>query len=86
VSARIAIDFAVAEGAVIRAIGLIERRGFVVHGLGMTEHDGGETASMVIELSPRDASRRLDVLDLQLRRLHGVTHVSTFNPQEEVAS
>jgi acetolactate synthase regulatory subunit len=41
---------------------------------------------MVVELAPRDAGRSLDILDLQLRRLHGVTHVSTFTPATEALS
>jgi acetolactate synthase II small subunit len=83
---RLAINFAVAEGAVVRMLGLIERRGFAVTGLGMTEHGAGDTASMVVELAPRDATRRLDVLDLQLRRLHGVSHVAAFTPATESLS
>ncbi len=73
---RINIDFDVAEGAVIRMLGLVERRGFDVRGVGMTEHPGGETASMTLELAARDSDRRLEVLDLQLRRLHGVRGVA----------
>ena len=79
-SARILIDFAMAEGAVPRMLGLVERRGFQVRGIGMEEDEAGETASLTLEVSPRDAGRRLDVLDLQLRRLVGVRDVITFNP------
>lgn len=79
-SNRISIEFAIAEGAVLRMLGLVERRGFLVSGIGMTEHEDGETASMMIEVVPRDDGRRLDVLDLQLRRLHGVRRVSLFSP------
>lgn len=79
-TARMSIEFDTAEGAVVRMLGLIERRGFVVHGIGMTEHEGGDTALMMVELAPRDAGRRLDVLDLQLRRLHGVREIATFDP------
>jgi acetolactate synthase regulatory subunit len=75
---RISIDFEPAEGAVVRMLGLIERRGFEVRGIGMTEHDGGGSASMMLELAPRDPSRRVEVLDLQLRRLHGVRDIATF--------
>ncbi len=83
---RIAIDFVVAEGALVRMIGLVERRGFIVHGIGMTKHDEGETGQMVVELEARDPGRHLDVLSLQLGRLHGVTNVSTFTPAAEAAS
>jgi acetolactate synthase regulatory subunit len=86
VTASIAIEFAVAEGAVVRMIGLIERRGFEVRGLGMTEHVPDGTASMVVELRPRGPLRRLGALDLQLRRLHGVTQVTMFDPEAEAVS
>lgn len=79
-SARMSIEFDVGEGAVVRMLGLIERRGYELRGIGMTEHDCGGTASMVVELSPRDSGRRIDVLDLQLRRLHGVRNILTFDP------
>jgi acetolactate synthase-1/3 small subunit/acetolactate synthase II small subunit len=86
VTDTIRIDFAIAEGAVIRMLGLIERRGFLVRGLGMTEHESGETASMVVELSARDPGRSLDTLDLQLRRLHGITNVSVSSSAMSFAS
>ncbi len=73
---RISIHFALAEGAVLRIIGLMERRGYQVRAIGMSERDDGETASMVVEIAPRDADRRLEVLDRQLRRLVDVRSVS----------
>lgn len=83
---RMSIQFEPAEGAVVRMLGLIERRGFELRGLGMVEHDGGGSASMMVELSPRDPSRRLEVLDLQLRRLHGVRDIVTFAPDDGALS
>ena len=74
------IDFQPEEGAVIRMIGLIERRGFQVRGLGMTEDDGGRTASLVVDIEARDPARNLATLDLQLRRIHGVKNISVFTP------
>jgi acetolactate synthase II small subunit len=85
-NARIAIDFAVAEGAVVRLVGLIERRGFIVEALDMREDPAGVRASMNVELRARDAGRSFDVLDLQLRRIHGVSQVSVFTPAAEAAS
>ena len=73
---RIRIDFAIMEGAVLRVLGLVERRGYCVHGIGMTEHEDGETASLVLDVAPRDSGRGLDVLALQLRRLVGIRSVS----------
>ena len=75
---RIRIDFAIMEGAVLRVLGLVERRGYCVHGIGMTEHEDGETASMELEIAARDAGRDLAVLDRQIRRLVGIRAVARF--------
>ena len=72
---QIAIRFAPGEGAIGRIVGLVERRGFECRAMTMTEADS-TTAAMTLDLVPRDASRRLDVLDLQLQRLIGVTSVT----------
>ena len=71
---RLAIDFTPAEGAVIRVLGLVERRGFVVRRLAMSEQES--SASLVIDLEPRDPSRRAEVVARQLGRLVDVNHVS----------
>ena len=73
---RLVIGFRPEEGAVGRIIGLVERRGFELKGIAMT----GEApdACLTLDLKARDAGRRLDVLDLQLRRLAEVGSVSIF--------
>jgi len=71
---RVEIDFALAEGAVLRMLGLVERRGFEVRGIAMAERDG--QGSLALDLRPRDAGRRLELIAAQLRRLHDVRHVS----------
>lgn len=81
-SERIAIDFAPAEGAVIRILGLVERRGFIVRAIAMADGDG--VGRMTLDVEARDAGRRLDVLDLQLRRLHDVREVSISGRAEPV--
>ena len=68
-SARLTIAFAPGEGAVVRMLGLVERRGFKLCGIAMAE---GE---MTLDVEPRDAGRKLDMLDLQLRRLVEVRDV-----------
>ena len=75
---RIDIAFAPAEGAVIRMLGLVERRGFELRGVRMSE------GALTIDVAPRDASRRLDVLESQLRRLVDVTSVSC-SPAESLS-
>lgn len=65
----VTIAFAPGEGAVVRMLGLVERRGFQVRSIVMSE------GSMTLDVEARDASRKLDMLDLQLRRLHEVRDV-----------
>ena len=71
---RLTIDFTPAEGAVVRMIGLVERRGYVVRGLAMNEQ--ADSASLTIDIEPRDASRRVQVVAAQLGRLVDVNQVS----------
>ena len=72
---RMVIGFEPADGAVIRMLGLVERRGFLVRRIAMV--DGAGSGCLTLDLEPRDASRRLEVLELQLARLHGVRSIST---------
>ncbi|MFN3388364.1 MAG: ACT domain-containing protein [Allosphingosinicella sp.] len=72
-SARIDIGFAPAEGAVLRMLGLVERRGFALRAVAMSEAEG----VLSIDVEPRDAGRRLDVIAAQLRRLAEVRTVTT---------
>ncbi len=53
---RVVIDFAAGEGAVIRMLGLVERRGFLVRGIAMEEQAAG--ASLTLDIKPHDSSRR----------------------------
>lgn len=71
---RLTIDFTPAEGAVVRMIGLVERRGYVVRGLAMNEQ--ADSASLTIDVEPRDAGRRVQVVAAQLARLVDVKQVS----------
>lgn len=75
---RLIIDFRPEEGAVPRIVGLIERRGFELRGMTMTGR--APSASLTLDVMPRDASRRVDLLNRQLRRLDGVSGVSFFSP------
>ena len=73
-SPQVTIDFTAAEGAVVRMIGLVERRGFRVRGISMAEES--DKSSMRLDVQPLDDKRSLDVLALQLGRLHEVRNVS----------
>lgn len=74
---RLTIDFTPAEGAVVRMIGLVERRGYVVRGLAMNEQ--ADSASLTMDVEPRDPSRRVQVVAQQLGRLVDVNQVSHSN-------
>lgn len=78
-SGRLAIDFTSIEGAVPRMLGLVERRGFDLSGISMIEREG--QGRLVLDVRPRDASRQLDVVARQLRRLHEVQRVTLANQE-----
>ena len=79
-SERLVVSFTPAEGAVIRVLGLVERRGYSLRGLAMEERADG--ASMTIDLEARDASRRVDVVARQLDRLVDVNSVSIITASQ----
>lgn len=76
---RIRIAFRNQEGALVRILGTIERRGYRL--LGIEARDG----SLSLDLTARDPGRRLDVLAAQLRRLHDVTDVTPFPAMQSAA-
>ena len=73
-SERLVISFTPAEGAVVRMLGLVERRGYSLVGLAMEEQANG--ASIILDVQPRDQSRRVEVIARQLDRLVDVNSVS----------
>ena len=73
-SERLVVSFTPAEGAIVRMLGLVERRGYSLRGLAMEER--ADCASMTIDLEARDASRRVEVVARQLDRLVDVNSVS----------
>ena len=68
------ISYTPAEGAVVRMLGLVERRGYALRGLAMEERPNG--ASIMIDIEPRDSSRRVEVVARQLDRLVDVNSIS----------
>ncbi|MEQ7874753.1 ACT domain-containing protein [Sphingomonas sp. ASV193] len=71
---RLHIAFTPAEGALLRVLGTVERRGYAVRAIDMAERaDGG---AMTIELEPRDSSRQVEIVARQLDRLVDVRSVS----------
>jgi acetolactate synthase regulatory subunit len=77
---RIHVDFDAAEGALLRMVGLVERRGFVVSGVSMAAADG--RGSLSLDIAARDPSRRLEVVAAQLQRLIEVRDVSILPPEQ----
>jgi len=59
-----------AEGAIIRAIGLIERRGFAVTSINTTAQDNADTLALRVEVASR--GRPFDVLVRQIEKLFDV--------------
>ena len=66
-SGRIEIRFIPGEGALLRMLGVVERRGFAIRGVAMAEEASEATIAMDVEA--RDPLRRPDVLTRQLERL-----------------
>ena len=73
-SGRIEISFTPGEGAVLRMLGLVERRGFAVRAIAMGQD--ASAASLAMDVEARDPLRRLDVLARQLERLIDVRSVA----------
>jgi len=81
VSERLLIAFASAEGAVVRMLGLIERRGYSLRTVSMEA--SAEGASMMVEAGPRGRARNTEVLARQLARLVDVQSVSILTPGQD---
>ncbi|MES2755278.1 MAG: ACT domain-containing protein, partial [Pseudomonadota bacterium] len=76
---RIRLTFINDEGALVRILGLVERRGYRL------DRVVAEEGTLTLSLTPRDPGRRLDVLAAQLRRLHDVTDVTPFPSMQSAA-
>jgi acetolactate synthase regulatory subunit len=77
------VELAEAEGALMRLIGLVERRGFTIKAMDKTEAADGH-ATVTMHLAPRDGVRSLDVLIRQISRLLDVRAV--FTPEMAAAA
>lgn len=71
------------EGAMIRALGLIERRGFAVTSINATEDEPAQQLELIIGL--RSADRSVDVLARQIEKLFDVCSVSLLHQNEPAA-
>ena len=86
VNARLRIDFANNEGALLRILGVVERRGFMIKSVAMNEHADGSSATLIVEIAPRSDARRLDVLVPFLQRLVEVRSINAFEPMQDQAA
>ena len=72
-----------ADGSLQRLIGLIERRGFHIDG--MTLSDEGHSRRVQMAVRGRDDGRSVETLGRQIDRLFGVTRLSSttaaFHPE-----
>ena len=82
-TARLDIDFTPAEGAMLRIIGLIERRGYRIRELTLAEQ-AAKSASLSMLIEARDAGRQPDVVARQVGNLFDVSSV-TLSPSQQSA-
>ncbi len=59
------------EGTLLRILGLVERRGFHIDGAELYDL-GEDKRGLTLTVRPRDPSRSLDILGLQIDRLYGI--------------
>ncbi|MBR9825344.1 MAG: acetolactate synthase 3 regulatory subunit domain protein [Alphaproteobacteria bacterium] len=59
------------EGALVRLIGLVERRGYEICAMDKSAGDAG-IADITMQIAPRGGERRIDVLMRQVARLFDV--------------
>lgn len=72
------------EGALLRLVGLIERRGFTISSMAMSAPSNG-SARVTVELAARGTGRQIDVLTRQIERLFDVHAVSRPGSSEALA-
>lgn len=75
----IEVSLSRAEGAIVRTLGLIERRGFVVESVA-TQGGGGDDA-LVLRVEVASRGRPVDVLVRQILRLIDVRQAFLIEPQ-----
>jgi acetolactate synthase-1/3 small subunit/acetolactate synthase II small subunit len=78
---RLVVEYMAGEGALVRMLGLVERRGFILRRTVMAELPCGRRATLALTVEPRDPGRSVETLARQLARLHGVGrihHESSF--------
>jgi len=75
----IEVSLSRAEGAIVRTLGLIERRGFIVQSVATRNEPQAEALVLRVEVASR--GRPIDVLVRQILRLLDVRHAFLIEPQ-----
>lgn len=74
------VEFEADEGALVRLLGLIQRRGFIVQSVAMPESEG--TRKVIhLTVSPLQPAYRIEILQRQIERLYEVRAVSLVEPK-----
>lgn len=79
------IELIRSEGALIRILGMIERRGFAVQGVTMPPAVAGVNSRLMhitVTVEPRQAGRSTGNLTCQLRKLWDVRQVTVIDDME----
>ena len=74
----IEVSLARAEGAIVRTLGLIERRGFIVESV--TTRSDMHAEALVLRVEVTSRGRPFDVLVRQIMRLLDVRHAFLIEP------
>jgi acetolactate synthase II small subunit len=72
---RLVVEYEAGEGALMRMLGVVEQRGFILRRTIMAELPCGRRATLALTVEPRDSGRSVETLALQLGRLHGVGRI-----------
>ncbi|MBV9882132.1 MAG: ACT domain-containing protein [Sphingomonadaceae bacterium] len=72
---RLVVEYLAEEGALVRMLGVVERRGFILRRTVMAELPCGRRATLALTVEPRGPGRSVETLARQLGRLHGVGRV-----------
>ena len=76
-NAHFEIHLKAAEGALLRTLGLVQRRGFQVAEMALRGHDDGQ----VLTLSVEGQGRCPELLARQIQRLHDVARIERVDHQ-----
>ena len=72
---RLVVEYLAEEGALVRMLGVVERRGFILRRSVMAELPCGRRATLALTVEPRGPGRSVGTLARQLGRLHGVGRI-----------